>query len=247
MEYMIKKVFGLRWNCRELKGDRKAKVFQVSNDDTVVAQRQLEDKQPEEKTNTDCLVKEQENVHHGADVGAVIMKTKVPGQEGAKGNAAKRYREDSNEAAFVVAAVEKIYAHESLTLNDTVSCEVISKWKAGLKEDSFRCICVQQRLQENQCKAEIWVTKGLLVKAKGNILGLEIIKDRSVGSQEYQVVYTRPDIASTGMDMLDGFDRGLETSVQVFVNLSYALERSITVMSRSVIRYGLMILGCKEA
>ncbi|GJS54970.1 hypothetical protein Tco_0628332 [Tanacetum coccineum] len=41
-------------------GDREAEVFQVSNDDTAVAQRWLEDKQPEEKTNTDCLVKEQE-------------------------------------------------------------------------------------------------------------------------------------------------------------------------------------------
>ncbi|GKC08377.1 hypothetical protein Tco_0999987, partial [Tanacetum coccineum] len=58
------------------------------------------------------------------------------------------YREDSNEAAFVVAAVDKIYAHESLTFNDKLL-------------------------------AEIWVTKGLLVKAKGNILGLEIIMDQS--------------------------------------------------------------------
>nr|GFA20646.1 zinc finger, CCHC-type [Tanacetum cinerariifolium] len=45
------------------------------------------------------------------------------------------YREDSNEAAFAVAAVDKIYAHESLTFNNTVACEVISKWKAGLKDD----------------------------------------------------------------------------------------------------------------
>ncbi|GJV55624.1 hypothetical protein Tco_1456629, partial [Tanacetum coccineum] len=45
------------------------------------------------------------------------------------------YREDSNEAAFAVAAVEKIYTHESLTFNDTVACEVISKWKTGLKDD----------------------------------------------------------------------------------------------------------------
>nr|GEZ93796.1 zinc finger, CCHC-type [Tanacetum cinerariifolium] len=37
-----------------------AEVFQVSNDDTVVAQRWLKDTQPEEKTNTDCFVKEQE-------------------------------------------------------------------------------------------------------------------------------------------------------------------------------------------
>nr|GEY31788.1 zinc finger, CCHC-type [Tanacetum cinerariifolium] len=41
-------------------GDREAEVFQVSNDDTAVAQRWLKDKQPKEKTNTDCLVKEQE-------------------------------------------------------------------------------------------------------------------------------------------------------------------------------------------
>ncbi|GJY25531.1 hypothetical protein Tco_0400257 [Tanacetum coccineum] len=32
MEYKIKNVFGLRWNCR----DRETEVFQVSNDDTVV-------------------------------------------------------------------------------------------------------------------------------------------------------------------------------------------------------------------
>ncbi|GKF29149.1 hypothetical protein Tco_0095491, partial [Tanacetum coccineum] len=46
-----------------------------------------------------------------------------------------QYREDSNEAAFAVAAVDKIYAHESLTFNNTVACEVISKWKTGLKDD----------------------------------------------------------------------------------------------------------------
>nr|GEZ77846.1 zinc finger, CCHC-type [Tanacetum cinerariifolium] len=44
------------------------------------------------------------------------------------------YREDSNKAAFAVAAVEKIYAHGSLTFNNTVACEVISKWKAVLKD-----------------------------------------------------------------------------------------------------------------
>ncbi|GKF97789.1 hypothetical protein Tco_0293610, partial [Tanacetum coccineum] len=34
-------------------GNREAEVFQVSNDDVAVAQRRLEDKQLEEKTNTD--------------------------------------------------------------------------------------------------------------------------------------------------------------------------------------------------
>ncbi|GJW44058.1 hypothetical protein Tco_0072857 [Tanacetum coccineum] len=36
----------------------------------------------------------------------------------------------------------------------------------------------------------------------------------SVGSQEYQVVCTRPDTASASADLLDGFDHGLQTYVQ---------------------------------
>nr|GEX98075.1 zinc finger, CCHC-type [Tanacetum cinerariifolium] len=70
MEYRMKKVFGLRWNCKELKGIIKLRFFRVQK-----------------------------------------------------------------EAAFAVADVEKVYTHESLTFNYTVSCEVISKWKARLKED----------------------------------------------------------------------------------------------------------------
>ncbi|GKD52093.1 hypothetical protein Tco_1281069 [Tanacetum coccineum] len=71
-------------------GDREAEVFQVSNDDAAVAQRRLEDKQLEENTNTDCLVKEQEEVHLDIKVRANIMVTGVPGQEGAEGNVAEK-------------------------------------------------------------------------------------------------------------------------------------------------------------
>nr|GEU44351.1 zinc finger, CCHC-type [Tanacetum cinerariifolium] len=100
--------------------DREAEVFQVSNDDTVVAQRRLEDKQSKEKTNTDCMIKEKEKVHYGVDVGAVIMKIRVLGQEGAKGNAAEMYREDSD---FQVKGwIERRYGY------------------------SVRCVCAQQRL-----------------------------------------------------------------------------------------------------
>nr|GEW68365.1 zinc finger, CCHC-type [Tanacetum cinerariifolium] len=70
--------------------NRKAEVFQVSNDDAVVAQRQLENKKLEEKKNTDCLVKEQEKVHLGIKMEANITVTGVPGQEGAKGNIAEK-------------------------------------------------------------------------------------------------------------------------------------------------------------
>ncbi|GJT91508.1 retrovirus-related pol polyprotein from transposon TNT 1-94 [Tanacetum coccineum] len=71
-------------------GDRKAEVFQVSNDEDAVAQRRLDDKQLEEKTNKDYLVKEQEMIHLGIKVGANITVTKVPGQEGAEGNVAEK-------------------------------------------------------------------------------------------------------------------------------------------------------------
>ncbi|GKA47062.1 hypothetical protein Tco_0739945 [Tanacetum coccineum] len=71
-------------------GNREVEVFQVSNDDVAVAQRQLEDKQLEEKTNTDCLVNEQKNVHLGIKVGANIMVTRARGQEGAYNNVAEK-------------------------------------------------------------------------------------------------------------------------------------------------------------
>nr|GEX32805.1 reverse transcriptase domain-containing protein [Tanacetum cinerariifolium] len=64
--------------------------IKVSNDDAAVAQRWLEDKQLEEKTNTDCLVKKQEKVHLGKKVEANIMVIGVPGQEGAEGNVAEK-------------------------------------------------------------------------------------------------------------------------------------------------------------
>nr|GFA91805.1 zinc finger, CCHC-type [Tanacetum cinerariifolium] len=168
-------------------GDREAKVFQVSNNDTAVAQRRLEDKQPEEKTNTDDLskvakhlgvagihqhsglvdetnvtlvakvlhgfefeveplgdhtfkVESQENIDQGAGLQEVQSQDLMDYQlardrEQHLACELFRYREDNNEAAFAVAVVEKIYTHESLIFNNTVACEVISKWKAGLKDD----------------------------------------------------------------------------------------------------------------
>nr|GEX27815.1 hypothetical protein [Tanacetum cinerariifolium] len=200
------------------------------------------------------------------------------------------YREDSNQAAFAVAAVEKIYAHKSLTFNNTVACDVIFKRKAGLKDDmdarldvyvlSNGCrkcsddndgyywgytpgmfthlfLYIDDMVFSCGCKAEIWATKSLLDKAKGNILGMEItlleghsilslegsllgdcdVKKNgkwsciyAVGSQEYQMVCMILGIASAYVGMLNKFDRGLQTDVQVFVDFDYAMGRSITVM-----------------
>ncbi|GKB36538.1 hypothetical protein Tco_0881480 [Tanacetum coccineum] len=99
------------------------------------------------------------------------------------------YREDSNEAAFAVVTVDKIFAHESLTFNNTVACEVISMWKARLKDDvdarsnvyvlsnGYRkCSAAAMAITGSIHHAEIWATKGLLDKAKGNVLGVRNTK-----------------------------------------------------------------------
>nr|GEW98304.1 zinc finger, CCHC-type [Tanacetum cinerariifolium] len=90
------------------------------------------------------------------------------------------YKENSNETAFVVAEAEKIYAHESLTFNNIVACEVISKWKAGLKDDMDARSDVY--VLSNGCKKcsdDSDAIKDLLDKAKENVLGMEIVKDQS--------------------------------------------------------------------
>nr|GEZ52083.1 zinc finger, CCHC-type [Tanacetum cinerariifolium] len=159
--------------------DRGTKVFQVSNDDTTVAQRRLEDKKPAVKeTNVTLLAKvccfliqsvlskvlwaedttrnmgfnesgEYKKTFIGSGVGMGSMYVLYgfefevkpreyhtfevePRRMPIKEHVYKK--EDNNEAAFAVAVVEKIYAHESLTFNNKVACEVIFKWKAGLKD-----------------------------------------------------------------------------------------------------------------
>nr|GEY49768.1 retrovirus-related Pol polyprotein from transposon TNT 1-94 [Tanacetum cinerariifolium] len=73
----------------------------VTNDDVVVAQGQLEDKQLEEKKNTDCLVNEQENVHLDTKVRANITITGVPGQKDAEGNVAEKKKVKESIEAYL--------------------------------------------------------------------------------------------------------------------------------------------------
>ncbi|GJR11395.1 NAD(P)H-quinone oxidoreductase subunit K [Tanacetum coccineum] len=78
-----------------------------------------------------------------------------------------------------------------------------------------------------------------LDKAKGNVLGMEIVKDQS--GNTLRVSLSRLDIASADVGLLDKFDRRLQTDVQVFVDFDYAIGRSITVMES---RYNLRLVSC---
>ncbi|GKA70640.1 hypothetical protein Tco_0776779 [Tanacetum coccineum] len=90
------------------------------------------------------------------------------------------YREDSNEAAFAVGAVDKIYAHELLTFDDTVACEVISKWKAALKEDMDARSDVY--VLSNGCRKSSDDRNDYYLEytpAKETVLGMKIVRDQS--------------------------------------------------------------------
>nr|GEV14005.1 zinc finger, CCHC-type [Tanacetum cinerariifolium] len=225
-------------------GDREAEVFQVSNDDTAVAQRRLEDKQPEEKTNIDCLrsiqqcmknrvakhlgvtgiqqqnglvnetnvtlfakvlhgfefeveplgdhtfeVEPRKNIDQRAGLQEVQTQDLMDYQlarDREQHLACELFgsKEDSNEAAFLVAIVEKIYAHESLTFNNIVACEVISKWKAGLKDDMDAQSDVYVLSNGcRKCSDESDCYYWGYTPANGNVLAMEIVTDQWLYSE----------------------------------------------------------------
>ncbi|GKA18653.1 hypothetical protein Tco_0698568 [Tanacetum coccineum] len=205
-------------------GDREAEVFQVSNNNIVVAQRRLKDKQPKEKTNTDYLVKKQEKEYQtGWKIKTGIQQQNELVDETNVTLSAKvyisselfRYREDNNEVAFAVAAVEKIYAHESLTFNNTIACEVIFEWKAILEDDmDARSDVLRSRLPSvcwrKQKEMYLTLVEGHFIPSlKGSLSGdCDMEKNGkwsciyAVGSREYQTVCTRLDIASADVGSL---------------------------------------------
>nr|GEW02446.1 hypothetical protein [Tanacetum cinerariifolium] len=207
---MMKNVFGLRCNCRELKGIVKLRFCRLV---TMILQW-LKDEQPKENTNTNCLVKEQEKEYQTG----WKIKTGIQQQNGLV--------DETNVTLFA----------KMCMCSATVAGNAV-----------MTAISITRGIHQ------ISATKGLLDKAKGNVLGIEIVKDQSgytlrchnlgfttESCQEYQMVYTILDIASTDVGMLDKFDRGLQTDVYVFVDFDYAMGRSIIVMES---RYELRLVA----
>ncbi|GJY04818.1 zinc finger, CCHC-type containing protein [Tanacetum coccineum] len=166
------------------------------------------------------------------------------------------YREDSNEAAFAVAAVEKIYAHESLTFNNTVAfngCKKCSDdidgyyWEYTpakrnilgmeiVRDESGNTLRVSQSRFYNEKLVQTLLDGHSILSLEGSLSGdCDVEKNGkwsciyAVGSQEYQMVCTRLDIESADVGMLDKFDRGLQTDVYVFVDFDYAMAVYMTL------------------
>nr|GEV97432.1 zinc finger, CCHC-type [Tanacetum cinerariifolium] len=144
------------------------------------------------------------------------------------------YKEASNETTFAVVVVEKIYAHESLTSNDTVVYEVNFKRKARLKEDMdahSNMYVLSNGCWKSSDDSDGYYLEGYsILSLQGSLLRDIDVENNgnwsyayAVGSQVYHEVCMGPDIASAGVGILDGFDRGLQTYVNVFVNFDYAM------------------------
>nr|GEY16630.1 zinc finger, CCHC-type [Tanacetum cinerariifolium] len=171
------------------------------------------------------------------------------------------YREDSNEAAFAVAAVEKIYAHESLTFDSTVACEVISKSKAELKDDMDARSDVY--VLSNVCRKCSDESNGYYWgytpdKAKGNVLGMEIVRDQS--GYTLRVSQSRFYNGKLVQTLLEGHSiLSLEGSLSgdcdvekngklscIYAVRSHEYQMVCTILDIASVNvgYGLWILGC---
>ncbi|GJR03130.1 hypothetical protein Tco_0526114 [Tanacetum coccineum] len=216
-------------------------VHGVSNDDTAVAERQLEDKQLEEKTNTDCLVKKQEKEYQ---TGWKIKTSNV--LDSCNQRSTQQCMKSEVTKHFGVSGIQQ----QNKLVNET-NVTLFANWKAGLKDDMDARSDVY--VLSNSCRKCSDDSDGYYWEytpniAKGNVLDMEIVRDQSgntlrvsqsrfttgIGSQEYQMACTRLDITSEDVGMLDKFDHGLQTNIQVFVDFDYAMGRSNTVMGRSI-------------
>nr|GEU61636.1 hypothetical protein [Tanacetum cinerariifolium] len=279
----------------------------------VVAQRRLEDKQLEEKTNTDCLVKEQEKEYQiGWKIKMVnvldscnqrstqqCMKSGVSKHLGVAGIQQQNglvdetnltlfaredhtfevephgnfdhvvglhevqnqdliyyhstcdreqhsawelfsYREDSNEAAFEIDVVDKIYAHESLSFNNTVASTVAGK-------AATTSTTITENMHQQRKIYLVWRSSRIRVR----IVYHETMMWKRMVSGPIHMQLEANSItgsaASTDVGMLDGFDRKLQKNIRDFMDFDYAMGRSITIMNRSITGYGLMILGCARS
>nr|GEW20534.1 zinc finger, CCHC-type [Tanacetum cinerariifolium] len=205
---MMKNMFGLRWNCRELKGIMKLRFF-----------RNMGFNESEEYKKT--------FIGSGVGTGSIQVLHGFEFEVEPLGD--HTFEVEPQENVDQGAGLQEMCMYSATVAGNAVTTAM------AINGSIHKAI------------------KGLLDKAKGNVLGMEIVRDWSrdcdmekngkwsciyaVGSQEYQMVCTRLDIASADVGMLDKFNRGLQTDVQVFVDFDYAMGRSIT-------RYGFMILGC---
>nr|GEV90002.1 ribonuclease H-like domain-containing protein [Tanacetum cinerariifolium] len=87
------------------------------------------------------------------------------------------YKEDDNEAAFAVAASDVYVLSKGCRKCSDNSDDYYWEYTQGMFIHLF--LYIDDMVFSYGCKVEIWATKGLLDKAKRNVLGMEIVRDQS--------------------------------------------------------------------
>ncbi|GKA08690.1 hypothetical protein Tco_0688021 [Tanacetum coccineum] len=193
-------------------GDREAEDFHVSNDDTAVAQRWLEDKQPEEKTNMGCLVKEQEKEYQTGwkiKMGYVLDScNQRPTQQCMKSVVAKHL------------GVARIQQQNGLV--DETNVTLFAK---------VRCFLIQSGLSLSRSSAYYWDTVKSIV---GNKLWRlddvtsKVVLYRNMGfnkSGEYKKTFIGSGVGTSSMQVLQGDDWFTGSTNSGFDILSSARDR----------------------
>nr|GEX97814.1 zinc finger CCCH domain-containing protein 5 [Tanacetum cinerariifolium] len=257
-----------------------------------VTQRRLEDKQPEEKTNTDCLVKEQEKEYQTRwkiKTGNVLdscnqrsiqqyKKSGVAKHLGFAGIQQQNGLVDETNVTFFakLASIKKrmlepvkvkcifLVYHKNIVGNklwrlDDVTSKVVLYRNMGFNEsEEYKNTFIGSGVATvagNAVTTAMAIngsihqaTKGLLDKAKGNILGMEISEIgvarlrgcHSLGfttESWYKLLFEGHFILLLEGSLLGDCDVEKNDIRTVFVDFDYAMGRSIT-------RYGFMILRC---
>ncbi|GJT74722.1 hypothetical protein Tco_1041447 [Tanacetum coccineum] len=204
-------------------------LVMLSNDDTAVAQRRLEDKQPEEKINTDCLVKEQEkeyqtgwkiktsNVLDSCNQ-SLVCPSPMQWLQGDEFDV-----EPQDDHTFEVEPhgnVDHVVGSQEVQTQDLIYYHPARDRE---QHSLLAEVTTSDAITGSLHQAEIWISR-YAVKAKEYTW----FKDHQGLSGNTQRV-SHPESPMTNVGMLDKFDRGLQTDVQVFVDFDYAMAAYMTL------------------
>nr|GEZ84057.1 zinc finger, CCHC-type [Tanacetum cinerariifolium] len=302
MEYMIKNVFGLRWNCRELKGIVKLRLFRSTQQyvkSGVAKYLGVAGIQQQNRNMGFNESGEYKKTFIGSGVGTGSMQVlhvfefevkplgdhtvEVEPQENIDQGASLQETiwmlgqmcmcsatVAGNAMTTSMAITRSIHQEYQMvcTILDIASVDVgmLDKFDHGLQTDVHVFVDFDYAIERSitvvvACEAAIWATKGLLDKAKGNVLGMEIVRDQSGNS--LRVSQSRFYNEKLVQTLLEGHSiLSLEGSLSGDCNVEkngkwsciYAVgsqEYQMVCMRLDIasidVGYGLMILGCARS
>ncbi|GJX12898.1 hypothetical protein Tco_0204656 [Tanacetum coccineum] len=268
MEYMMKNVFGLRWNCKELKGIVKLRFSAFRNGILQWLKDDWWERQPEEKDNTGtCLVKEQEKEHQTGwkiKMGNVLDSCNQ-GLHNNSGLSKIFWAEDTTKSTYLV------NKSPSSAIGFKMPIDMLGffGWLASIKQGMLEPVkvkCIFLGYHRSIVGNKLWRLDGVTSK---------VVLYRNMGfneSGEYKKTFIGSGVCMGSVQVLHGFEFEMcmysSTVVGNAVTTTMAIIGSIhqaeiwatkdlldkakgNILGMEIIRdqsgYGLMILGCARS